>query len=248
MVIVSTSKIVSSVASGISSQTPGANMNPIQPRYSAAYIADHLDYAVLSPLATICKIKEGAALCNRHKIKSYCVASANVAIAASMHDNVSAVIGFPHGNSSPYCKYAEAIDAISGGAKELDVVVNYGRYLGGDDSIIDFDLRNLCAMAKSHGVLVKAILESCHYTRMRLARACNLAIWAGVDYLKTSTGFGPGPATPEDVATMVRATCGTDVRVKASGGIKTYVDAAMYLDLGCDRLGASRYTELCYAK
>jgi deoxyribose-phosphate aldolase len=217
------------------------------PRYSNGAIANALDYAVLKPLATIEDIKDGAALCNRHKIKSYCVASANVDIAAAMHHNVCAVIGFPHGNSSPYAKYSEAVYAIRDGAKELDVVVNYGRYLGGDLAIIYGELFNICQhCAKVEGVLVKAILESCHHTKAQLVEACERCVIAGVDFVKTSTGFGPGPATPEAVEIMIDAVKGTGVQVKASGGIKNYADAAKYLDLGCTRLGASRYTELCH--
>ena len=92
-------------------------------------------------------------------------------------------------------------------------------------------------------MLVKAILEVCHYTPDQIFQACRLCVAAGVDFVKTSTGFGPGGATPEAVKTMLEAVDG-EAQVKASGGIKTYADAARYLDLGCTRLGASTYREL----
>jgi len=212
--------------------------------YTPELIASALDYAVLSPLAMIKDIRDGAAFCNKHKLKSFCVASANVEIAASMFDNVSSVVGFPHGNSSPHAKYEEGAKAIWDGAKELDVVINYGRFLGGDSGIIHKELNTLCILAATNGVLVKAILESCHYTLPRLADACKRCVDAGVHFVKTSTGFGPGPATPGDVQIMLDAVRGTEVFVKASGGIKTYADVQCYLDLGCMRLGASRYLEL----
>ncbi len=218
-------------------------MKDYTPRYSDSYIAEHLDYAVLDPLATIQDIKDGAAFCNKHRIKAYCVASVNVPIAAAMHDNVCAVIGFPHGNSSPVAKYEEGAIALASGAKELDVVINYGRFLGGDEAIIDRDLHRLCACENA---VVKAILESYSYTPSQLVRACELCIRVGVNFVKTSTGFGHGPATPEDVQVMLDTVCGTGVQVKASGGIKTYRDAIKYLDMGCGRLGASRFRSLCY--
>ncbi len=213
------------------------------PRYADGYIAAHLDYAVLTPIATIEDIRDGAAFANKHRIKSYCVAPANVEVAASIHKNVSAVISFPHGNSDPYAKYQAGITALAKGARELDVVINYGRFLGGDEEIISQDLRMLCSIK---GAVVKAILESCYYSLGQLTRACELCIEAGVDFVKTSTGFGQGSTTVADVQTMLDAVRGTGVKVKASGGIKSYTDAARYLDMGCERLGASRYRSLCY--
>lgn len=212
--------------------------------YTPKQIAAALDYAMLNPLASIQDIKDGAALCNREGVVSFCVASANVCIASEIHRNVSSVIGFPHGNSSPNAKYDEGEEAISDGAKELDVVVNYGRFLGGDTGIIFEELDKLCDLASVTGVKVKAILESCYYTPPRLNEACRHAIEAGVDWLKTSTGFGQGVATTEDVAIMFKAAEGTEVEVKASGGIKTYYEARMFLDMGCTRLGSSRCVEL----
>ncbi len=92
-------------------------------------------------------------------------------------------------------------------------------------------------------MLVKAILEICYYAPAQIHEACRLCVKSGVDFVKTSTGFGPSGATPEAVKTMLEAVDG-EAQVKASGGIKTYADATRYLDLGCTRLGASIYREL----
>ena len=210
--------------------------------YTPDQIADALDYAVLSPRATVEDIQYGCAFANKHKLRSICVAPVNVRWAASIHDNVSTVISFPDGNDEPYSKHQAAINAISAGAKELDVVVNYGRYLGGDQAIIHHDLHNICLYAKKKGVLVKAVLETCYYAPRQIADACVRCVHEGVDFIKTSTGLigGADRVGVTMIMDAVKGQCG----VKASGGIKTYEDAAKFLDLGCTRLGSSRFLEL----
>jgi len=211
--------------------------------YSRQEIADSLDYAVLKPIASNQDIIDGAVYATKHDLVSVCVASVNVSIAARYHRNVSSVIGFPHGNSHPKAKLREAKRAIKDGAKELDVVINYGKFLGGDLKVIEDDLADLCEMAHEDYVIVKAILETCYYTPSQIKTACCWCERANVDYVKTSTGFG-GPATVETVKLMLEVTQHSQVRVKASGGIKTYDDAAKFLDLGCGRIGSSRFEEL----
>ena len=98
-------------------------------------------------------------------------------------------------------------------------------------------------MVRRFGVVVKAILETRYYTDPQIRDACRLCVDCGVDYVKTSTGFGAGGATPEAVTAMIEAVAGK-AQVKASGGIKTYADAARYLDLGCTRIGSSKFREL----
>lgn len=214
--------------------------------YTPRDIADALDYAVLNPMATLEDIRDGCTFANKHKLKSICVASGNVELAAKLHGNVCAVVGFPHGNTTPGIKYMETIGVIQNGARELDVVINYGRYLGGDRYIIEQDLRNICNYARANGVIVKAILESCYYTPSQLTDACRRCVFAGVHFVKTSTGFGKSGATAGDVEIMLRAIGDLKVDVKASGEIKNYGDAQKLLDLGCTRIGASRYLELCH--
>lgn len=209
--------------------------------YTSEQIANALDYAVLSPQATVDDIRYGCAFANKHKLRSVCVASVNVNWASSIHPNVSAVIGFPHGNVNPFAKYEEAKLAITSGAIELDVVLNYGRYLGGDVNIIHQDL-SICQYAQEHGVLVKAVLETCHYTTRQIYDACKRCVDEGVDFVKTSTGAFDG-ATVYAVTAMLDAVNG-QCGVKASGGIKTYADVCTFLDLGCSRLGSSHFLEL----
>jgi len=211
--------------------------------YTKEQIAAALDLAVLKPTATAADVRAACALAVARKIKSVCVASVWVPMASDLYDNICAVIAFPHGNTLPEAKYAEAVAAMECGAKELDVVVNYGRFLDDGSPSHFWEIANIVKAAQPRGVLVKAILESCYYTRDQLHQACRLCVDAGVDFVKTSTGFGPGGATPEAVQTMLEAIDG-EAQVKASGGIKSYADAAHYLDMGCTRIGSSTYLGL----
>jgi len=212
--------------------------------YTAEQIAAVLDYAVLNPLASPKDVQNGAAFCYKHNIKSVCVASVNVGIAVQYHPCVSTVIAFPHGNVDPKAKLREAQRAVLFGAKELDVVVNYGRFLAGDRRMIQRELSGIIEMAHDEGVLVKAILETCHYPRKEIIVACEECVAAEVDYVKSSTGFGLGGATRGTVQTMLDAVRDTSVKVKASGNIKCYDDVATYLTMGVSRIGTSHYQKL----
>ncbi len=210
--------------------------------HSKEEIAAALDLAVLKPTATSSDVARACALANKHKIKSVCVSPIFVSLAANLFDNVSCVIGFPNGYSTPNAKLFEAVTAICDGAKELDIVINYGRFLDGDCRPLFSELGLLMEGAHRDRILVKAILETTHYATTQITEACRICVDFGVDFVKTSTGFA-GDATPEAVAAMVKAVNGK-CGVKASGGIKTYEDACRYLDLGATRLGSSKFLEL----
>lgn len=203
---------------------------------TAQQIANALDLAVLQPTATSDDVRCACALANKHGIKSVCVAPVYTRLASSLFDNVSTVIGFPHGNATPDVKYFEAIGAVRDGACELDVVVNYGRFLDGDPVTLIIEL----ALIVSLGVPVKAILETCYYTRSQIVAASKHCVDCGVQFVKTSTGFGRGGANTRVVQVILDAVNGR-CGVKASGGIKSYDDACTYLDMGCTRLGAGNY-------
>jgi deoxyribose-phosphate aldolase len=123
------------------------------------------------------------------------------------------------------------------------VVVNFGRFLEGNIETLRPELEGIVRDAHSCGVKVKAILETYYYNGQQIWNACRECVDAGVDWVKTSTGFAPGGATPEAVKIMLEAVAG-QAQVKASSGIKTQNDALLYLDLGCTRIGAGRYKEL----
>ena len=206
-------------------------------------ISDALDYAILKPTATREEIKDGCVFATKHKLKAVCVSSCNVRIASTWHNNICSVIGFPHGNMTPDSKFFEVGEAWGDGAKELDIVINYGQFLDGNLGVIEEDLKHICNFARRNDIIVKAILESCYYTIRQLTDACKRCADVGVHFVKTSTGFGHYGAYTTDVIIMLNAVKGTGVQVKASGGINKE-NAQEFLDLGCTRLGSSKYLEL----
>ena len=211
--------------------------------FAAKRIAEALDLAVLRPTASRRDVEAACALVNRHGIASICVASSYVPIACTLTDRVCSVVGFPHGNACLTAKVEEAGHALYYGAIELDVVVNYGRFLDGNpDPIVD-ELTKIVGLARPRRAIVKAILETCYLNKTQITDLCGLCVDCGVDYVKTSTGFGDSGAGPVAVQTMLDAV-GTRCLVKASGGINDYDTAMMYLRMGCARLGSSKYLEL----
>ena len=149
---------------------------------------------------------------------------------------VCTVIGFPLGASSPEVKAFEAADAVKNGADEVDMVINAGMLKSGDVNYVEEDIRSVVRAAG--GALVKVIIETCLLTDEEKVQACLAAKRAGADFVKTSTGFSAGGATPEDVALM-RRTVGPDMGVKAAGGIRSAEDAIACIRAGADRLGCS---------
>lgn len=210
--------------------------------YSKEEIASVLDLAVLKTTATAGDVRDACAIANKHRIKSVCVPPCHVALAARHFTNICAVIGFPNGYSTLEAKYAEACKAMQDGATELDVVINYGRFLDGDIYPVLSELGLIVATAHSCGVRVKAILESCFYTPNQLREMCHICVDGGVDFVKTSTGFFEGATV--GVVQIMLDSVGDQCRVKASGGVNTYARASRYLDMGCLRLGASNFFNL----
>ncbi len=206
-------------------------------------IAAALDLAVLKPTATLEDVRAACELVERYAIKSVCVTTSLVSFATLYTERVAAVIGFPHGNACPAAKVMEAMLAMEAGATELDVVINYGRFLDGDSAPVANELVPIIHSAHERCVTVKAILETCYYTPDQIADACRLCVDLGVDFVKTSTGFGPQGATAGMVKIMLDVLQGR-CQVKASGGINTYADACQYLDMGCTRIGSSKFAEL----
>ena len=205
-------------------------------------VAKTIDHSVLKPFATDKDIVDGSRMCEKWGVASMCVRPTDVTLAAKELKNsevgVSAVIGFPHGSNRPEVKALEAKLAIEDGAVELDMVMSIGKFLSGDYGFVQKDIEVVVAEAKKCNVTVKVILEICYLSPEQIAKACKIAEAAGADYVKTSTGFGDGPATPEAVEIMIK-TVGKTMGVKAAGGVRTYETAVGYLKQGCKRLGAA---------
>lgn len=144
-----------------------------------------------------------------------------------------------HAVLNPFVTDRDIVEACAVG--ELDMMMNLGRFLGGDHDYVRKDIQGVVDEAEKKNALVKVILEICYLSPEQIALACEIARDAGDDFVKTSTGFGEGPATPQAVAIMVK-TVGDTMGVKAAGGIRDWETAVRYLDMGCTRLGV-RATE-----
>ena len=209
---------------------------------SAPALAAVFDHTLLKPEATrqqVIKLCEEAAT---HRFGCAMVNPAWVALAHSVLTGsgvpVGVVIGFPLGANLATTKREEAQALIKLGAHELDMVVNLGLLKSGMNGLVEQDIRGVVQVAHDAGAVVKVILETSLLTMEEKLRASELALSAGTDFLKTSTGFSTGGATVADVA-ILRGVAGNRCGVKASGGIRTLADARSMLEAGATRIGAS---------
>ncbi len=203
-------------------------------------INEYIDHTLLKPDATKEGIDKLLAEAKEYDFASVCVNPYWVAYCAQVLKDsdvkVCTVIGFPLGANTTATKVFEAKEAIANGADEIDMVINIGELKAGNDAAVEADIH---ALAEASGnKLLKVIIETCLLTDQEKVRACQLAVKAGADYVKTSTGFSTGGATIPDV-TLMRQTVGDQVGVKASGGARTYQDAKAFVEAGASRIGAS---------
>ncbi|MCP8967173.1 deoxyribose-phosphate aldolase [Ectobacillus ponti] len=178
----------------------------------------------------------------QHHFASVCVNPTWVETAAQLLQGsdvkVCTVIGFPLGANTPETKAFEAQDAITKGATEVDMVINIGALKDGNDELVERDIRAVVETAAAGRALVKVIIETSLLTDEEKVRACQLAVKAGADFVKTSTGFSTGGATVEDIALM-RKTVGPDIGVKASGGVRDEAGMKAMVEAGATRIGTS---------
>jgi deoxyribose-phosphate aldolase len=219
----------------------------MQHEYTRAEVAAAIDHAVLKPDTSTLDIEKNAAICIREKVASMCVRPCDVAMTAHLLTNsgvkVSCVLSFPHGADTTLVKTFQAKQAILDRVAEVDMVMNIGRFLSEDYDYVMKDIRAVVEVVHAAHVQVKAILETGFLTLEQVAKACELACDAGADFVKTSTGFGPGNATPEIIDVML-SIVGTKMKVKASGGIRDWNTAKGYLQQGVHRLGTSSTEEI----
>lgn len=156
--------------------------------------------------------------------------------------NICTVVGFPLGYSVTAAKVAEVEAAMEDGCNEIDMVVNVSDVKNGLYTKVEEEIRALKAACGEH--ILKVIVETCYLTEEEKIAMCKAVTNAGADYIKTSTGFGTGGATKEDVQ-LFKAHIGPNVKIKAAGGVQTLDDLAMFLELGCDRVGTSKAVALC---
>ena len=209
---------------------------------SPTEIARYVDHTLLKPDATEQDIRK---LCNEaveYSVKAVCVNSSWIPLCADVLSICAtmvipiAVIGFPLGAGLTSAKVAEAKFAIGAGAEEIDMVIHIGRLRSKDWGYVYSDIQQVYSACGS--IPLKVILETCMLTKDEIIAACVICREVGVAFVKTSTGFGGGGAKSEDVALM-KAVVGRRVEVKASGGIRTYENAARMFNAGARRIGAS---------
>lgn len=212
---------------------------PDLPR-TPAELASLIDHTLLSPSATASAIDKLCAEARERSLFSVCVNPCWVARAkqnlAGSSVRVCTVIGFPLGANATQTKANEAARAIAEGADELDMVINLGWLLDGDDDAVRDDVAAVVCVAQ--GRVVKVILEVALLSLDQVRYASELSVAGGASFVKTSTGFGPGGATVEAVAVM-RAAVGPKIGVKASGGIRDAATARSMITAGASRIGAS---------
>jgi len=204
--------------------------------------ASLIDHTLLKPEATDKDIKKLCEEAARYRFASVCVNPTWVRAAACNLQGtgvpVCTVIGFPLGATLSDVKAYEARRSIFDGAREVDMVINIGALKSGDDCLVEYDIRNVVEAAHEYNAVCKVIIETALLTDDEKIRACLAAKKAGADFVKTSTGFSKGGATVADVALM-RRTVGSELGVKASGGVKGLEDARRMVEAGATRIGAS---------
>lgn len=205
-------------------------------------IAKYIDHTLLKADATQDQIAQLCYEARTHHFASVCVNPANVRLCAQLLKGsdvkVCTVVGFPLGATAAPVKAYEAQTAIRDGATEIDMVINVGALKSHDYRAVSEDIAGVVATTHAHNALVKVILETALLTDEEKVIASQLSKAAGADFVKTSTGFGPGGATAEDVALM-RRVVGPDLGVKASGGVRNYADTQAMIAAGATRIGAS---------
>jgi len=210
------------------------------PTEKCSLIACMIDHTLLKPNATQEEIGKLCEEARKFCFASVCINPAYVPLSARLLKGsgvrVCTVIGFPLGSTTPTVKAIEARDAMANGADEIDMVINVGALKSGNDALVFDDIK--AVRDATRGKVLKVIIETAYLTNEEKVRACKLSKDAGADFVKTSTGFGPGGATAEDVALM-RETVGKSMGVKASGGIRNADVAQAMIKAGATRLGAS---------
>jgi len=210
-------------------------------------IARRIDHSLLGPALATAELVEGCKLALRYGVASVCIKPAGVALAAGILRGspvaVGTTIGFPHGGHATAVKVFESQRAMADGATELDMVINIGHAKGGEWDAVKADIAAVTKAAHDGHSIVKVIFENCFLNDEQKVRLCEICGEVGADYVKTSTGYGTGGATMDDLRLM-RRSAPLHVKLKAAGGIRTLDGMIEAAKIGCDRIGASRTAEI----
>lgn len=206
-------------------------------------IAQRIDHALLGPTLTDRELEAGCRLALEYQVASVCIKPYAVSQAAAILKGsgvkVGTTIGFPHGGEATAVKVFEAQRALADGAVELDMVINIGRAIEGAWDLVSDEIAAVVTTAHQGGAIVKVIFENCYLAPDQISRLCRICGERKADYIKTSTGFGSGGATHDDLILM-RREAPPHVKLKAAGGVRDLDAVLEVLELGCDRVGTSR--------
>ena len=217
-------------------------MNEIIANLSVKQLAGMIDHTFLKPFGTAENIEKLCDEARKYEFAMVAINPAEVETCVKLLEGspvrVGAAIGFPLGQTTTECKAFETRDAIAKGATEIDTVINVRALQKGRLDIVKKEIEEMVAICRPAGVICKVILETCYLSDTEKETVCRIAKEAGVDFVKTSTGFGTAGATVEDVALM-RRVVGPEIGVKAAGGIRDLDTALAMIKAGATRIGTS---------
>ena len=215
--------------------------------YTYSDLAKMVDHSLLNPTMTVVDLESGCKLALAYDVASVCIMPYYLRrcaeLLAGSTVQASTTIGFPHGGHTTAVKAAEARQAVADGGQELDMVVNISQVLSGAWDFVRLDIAAVIQVAHDAGAKVKVIFENCYLREEHKIRLCQICGELNADWVKTSTGYGTGGATLEDLALM-RKHAPPHVQVKAAGGVRDLDMLLKVRDLGVSRCGASRTKEM----
>lgn len=211
--------------------------------YTYESIAKMIDHSLLSPALTVAELEDGCGLALRYNVASVCIMPYYVRrcaeLLAGTNVQPSTTVGFPHGGHSTSIKLAEAEHAIQDGATELDVVINISQARSGNWAYVGSEIQKLTDTCHASGTRIKVIFENAYHDEAAKIRLCEISGDAGVDWVKTSTGYAATGATTEDLKLM-RKHSPLHVQIKAAGGVRDLDTLLTVREIGVTRVGASR--------
>ena len=217
------------------------------PTYTYSDVAKMIDHSLLNPTLTAADLEVGCRLARAYGVASVCIMPFALKrcaeLLAGSPVKASTTIGFPHGGHTTAIKLAETLQALKDGGEELDMVINISQVLSGHWDYVRADIRAVTEATHAAGQKVKVIFENCYLDDAQKIHLCEICGDLGVDWVKTSTGYGTGGATMEDLALM-RKHAPANVQVKAAGGIRDLDTLLAMRELGVTRCGTSRTPEI----
>jgi len=215
--------------------------------YTYQDIAKMIDHSLLNPALSVDELENGCHLAVEYDVASVCILPYYLKrcseVLSGSTVKASTTVGFPHGGHRTAIKAAEAACALEDGGQELDMVVNISKVISGDWGFVQEDIATITEVTHAAGQKIKVIFENCYLTNDQKIRLCEICTELNVDWVKTSTGYGTGGATMEDLKLMVEHTP-DNVEVKAAGGVRDLDTLLEVRALGVTRVGASRTADI----